>query len=188
MRILRTVLPIAALALAGCEFFGSTTVPATDTQAPWGVVALYFDGDHEEIRVGDRTLPDSVNILAFDYVTSDVNKIFYALAAGVDGGGVREVTLTSRLYYRCLWGDTSNQIIEPWGSITVDQDGSVGDTVDNGLYVPKFFRARNYLSSIGSCDSGGYRIILEWYSTTEDFHGNLTHYGLARLQYIEWGD
>lgn len=179
-------LAVAALASTGCEYFSTTTVPASDTQLPFAAVALYFDGDHEELRFGRRSVAESFNTEEFNYVTSDPLKPYFAITAGVDGGGVREVRMWSRVYYRCLWGDVSVKIIEPWTSQTVQQEGSIGSTVDNGLYTWRPFVARNYFSSLERCDGGGFRITMQWYGSAEDFHGNYTYFGAGKVTFVDW--
>ncbi|MEM6995745.1 MAG: hypothetical protein AAF721_34870 [Myxococcota bacterium] len=186
MRTASFLFALGCLTSSGCEFFHTTTVPATDTSKPWAAVALYVNGDHEQLRVGDRGLVDAATTATFETVTFDPFQFYLPLAAGVDGGGVAEVRMGSRRYYQCLYGDTSTQLIENWTYQTVTQAGEPGDTVDDGLYIADFFRAADHIGSVGPCDADGYRIIMEWYSRATDFHGNVAHMGLGRVTYYDW--
>lgn len=180
---------IATLALAsgGCEYFSTTTIPASDPYDPWASVAVYFDGDHEYIRVGDQDLATAYNSEAFHHTTDDPFDYFFALAAGVDGSGVAEVEMTSQVYVRCIYGAPNQTVLDPWTTETVTQSGSPGDTVDNGLYVARFFRGLDYLDGLDTCSDGNYRITLAWYSRTRDFGGNEAYYGTARISYFHFG-
>ena len=62
----RAVVPLSLLALSACEFFHTTTVPAVDNSAPWAIVSVYDDGEHEELRLGNMTITQAVNTRLFD--------------------------------------------------------------------------------------------------------------------------
>lgn len=177
----------ALLVLAGCEFFHPTTVPVSDTSKPWAVVALYYDDDHQEMSIGDMTLTDAVNDEQFEHVTSDPWDFFIALGAGVDGGGVHEVQMQSRVTARCVYGPPDTRVLEPWTLQTVTQHGGPGDTVDNGLYASKGFRGGDWLGELDFCPDDAYTVSLWWFSRAEDFHGNVAHRGLGKVTYLQWG-
>jgi hypothetical protein len=184
----RLALTLAPLILGGCEYFGTTTVPASDPQHPWAAVALWYDGDHQEYGVGNQTLSTAYNNTAFDVVTTNPWDYFMALGAGIDGGGVAEVQMTSRVRARCAYGALNYRILEPWATQTVSQSGSPGDTVDNGLYVAKSFRGGDYLSELDFCSDGSYFVLLEFYVRAEDFGGNVAYYGRGRVRYWHLGN
>lgn len=174
--------------LSGCEFFHTTTVPASDSTDPWAVVAVYFDGDHQDLRLGDMTAGDAANTTVFHRYTTDPFDSFIALGAGVDGGGVHQVRMHTRVVARCFYGLPNFQILEPWATQTTTRTASPGDTVSDGLYLAKPFRGADYLADLNFCSDGSYNVTLEWWVTAEDFHDNDAHYGRGKVTYILWGD
>lgn len=175
------------LLVAGCEFFHSTTVPVSDTSAPWAVVSLHYDGDHQQIYPGNESLVQASTSSEFEHATSNPWKSFIALAAGVDGGGVAQVQMHSRITAQCVYGPIDLHVLEPWTQQTVTQAGSPGDTVDDGLFAFKGFRGGDWLSHLTFCSDGSYKVSLAWYAVARDFHGNVAHKGLGRVSYVKWG-
>jgi hypothetical protein len=184
---LRILYASTLLTLAGCEFFHPTTVPVSDMSDPWAVVSLYFDGDHQELRVGDMSPATAVNTLLFDEVTDDPYQSFIAIAAGVDGSGVHEVEIHSRVIARCVYGPANLQVLEPWSTRTVTRVASPGDTVQDGLYTFETFRGIDYVSDFDFCPDNSYQASLEWYARAENFHGGVAYYGRGRVTYVQFG-
>ena len=182
-----SILLLAPLATAGCEFFHPTTVPASDTSAPWAVVALYYDGDHQEMAIGNEALVDAATTSEFEVATSNPWESYIALAAGVDGGGTSEVQMHSTITAQCLYGSPDRHVLQPWTQQTATQEGSVGDTVDDGIYAFKSFRGGDWLSHLDFCEDGSYKVSLAWYSVAKDFHGNIARKGLGRVTYVKFG-
>lgn len=187
MRYSSVSLLAALVALPGCEFFHPTTVPASDGNAPWAVVALHYDGDHQEMAIGNEALVDAATANEFEVATSNPWKSYIVLAAGIDGGGTSEVQMHSIVTARCLHGPSMQQVLQPWTQQTVTQAGSVGATVDDGLYTFKAFRGGDWLSHLDFCSDGSYKVSLAWYAVAKDFHGNVARKGLGRVSYVKFG-
>ena len=182
----RSLLVLSSLALSGCEYFYPTVVPASDTSDPWAVVSLYFDGDHQEIRVGDTDLVTAQGVERFNHVTTDPYDYFFVLAAGVDSGGIAEVELHTRVTARCVYGSPNPQVLENWNTHTVTQAGSPGQTVDNGLYAVVGFAGADFFGDLTFCPDDAYLVTREWFSRTEDFHGNVAYYGKGKVTYWQY--
>lgn len=187
MRFPKAPICLSLLALAGCEFFHPTTIPSSDTTAPYAIVSLYYDDDHQELMLGRKSLADAANKEVFNVVTTDPYEGYIALAAGLDGGGVQRVEMSSRVFARCVYGPANVTILEPWSTQVDTQSGSPGDTVDNGLYVPKSFQGYRYQSHLDFCSDGNYQVTLEFLARARDFHGNWANYGLGKVTYVQWG-
>ncbi len=183
----RSAVPLSILALSGCEFFHPTTVPATDNSDPWAIVSLYADGDHEEIRLGDMTIAEASGARVFERVTQDPSESFIALAAGVDGGGTRQVEMHSRVYARCVYGPANVHILEPWAVQRTSRTASPGETVQNGLYLYKGFRGIDYLDALDFCSDDNYQVTLQWSARAWDFSDNFAAYGSGRVTYVHFG-
>lgn len=183
----RSVVPLSLLAVVGCEFFHPTTVPATDNSDPWAVIAIYADGRHQDIRVGDMTIAEASNTRVFERVTQDPWESFIALSAGVDGGGIRQVEMHSRVFARCVYGPANLQILEPWAVQRTTRTGSPGDIVQNGLYLYKNFRGIDYVDALDFCSDDNYQVTIQWSSRAWDFSNNFAAYGSGRVTYVQFG-
>jgi len=151
---------IALTALGGCKYWYTVTVPASDSAKPVTFTTLYYDGDHQV--VGNSSAG------GFHFVMSDADQPFFIVGSGIDSGGTSRVKLTHWLHHSCKVGGGSGG---PSYSHTVYQSGSIGSTVENGLYTTAYMRFSNL---INPCDYPG-----AWESTkvfitaeAEDFHGN----------------
>jgi len=173
--------------LSGCEYFGEVLVPSSDSAAPYSILSVWHEGEHRDLSLGRESLLDASSGNALEYAISDRDAIYIAISAGLDGGGVREIRQQYRVSYRCLWGPPVRTVLVPWTPMTQTQRGEVGDSVSNGLWTGAVFRARNYLDRVEGCPSDGFRLEFEWLTSSEDFHGNRSAWGLGVMRYVDWG-
>jgi hypothetical protein len=114
---------LPTLGFTDCESFGPVTVPATDTDAPFGVFRVYLD-DTEQV-VGSTTLE-------VDYDSS-----FIVVPAIMDGGGAKELHVTETVVVKCQWWwypEITFDLAPYSNSFVESQAGGVGSTVSNGIY------------------------------------------------------
>jgi hypothetical protein len=150
-------------ALSGCKYFSSVVVPARDTEAPVPVVGLWSAAlqDYALIRTG---------ITPLEFVTSDPDAQFMAVASGVDSGGVRQVKLQRSSRTLCSKGEISSLQTATYIDQVVTQDGAVGSTVKNGLWSGDPIRGRD----LDTCPAGFtlQEATYSWTTEVTDFHDN----------------
>lgn len=180
--------PLALLSLLacltaapGCEFFSDTIIPSVDNRVPYSWVAVYTIADG---HVGtDHATNGHVPITAshrWQYVIEDPNELHMALAATTDSGGAKQIRMQSQVVVRCF-NSPYWFALEPLDTRVKSQSGSVGDTVENGVWTGRPFKPSEWFDQIYECDHG--YISMNWITKSEDFSGNVSHHGPARLIY-----
>ena len=166
---IRFLLAAGAFSLVGCEYFSNVVIPATDVESPTAFVGVYDADKGEYIRIG---VWDPIE----ERVTNP-NKTYALVAAGMDAGGMRRITMTSFGTIKCTIPGGVN--VTQWkGAPKIEeQEGTVGSTVSNGLYT--YFTVK-----IGDQCGPGSRLVLYeifWSAFAEDFYGHKSAAGGGRF-------
>jgi len=141
-----------------CQYFSSTTVPPTDTSPPATWDGVWTAGDYAKL---------STNPGSFTYHIALGAQVI-AVSSGIDGGGVRKVTMATDESWTCCSGNICSGTESLSAPTIATQNGSIGATVSNGVWTGLSVQAH------GPCNPGYtlsfYRFA--WTTTAEDFHGN----------------
>lgn len=141
--ILQLLLIFSLVPLSGftsCQYFSTTTVPASDTTPPIAVASL-VRGSDQVIRFG-----------SLSEVTHDPNENLIPISAIYDNGGARTVTMNRSVRVTCRQGSlTQLSIFDFLPSLTDTQAGSVGSSVSDGIWVGEGIRFSQF---IGVCNPG----------------------------------
>ncbi|HEX7842498.1 MAG TPA: hypothetical protein VF469_33725 [Kofleriaceae bacterium] len=143
-----------------CQYFSSTTVPATDTTPPATWDGVWTNGDYAALRANPGSfiyhIPLGAQVIA--------------VSSGMDDGGVSKVTTATEEGWLCCSGNICSSTGSLSSPTIATQDGSIGSTVSNGVWTGLTVQAHNF------CNAGftltSYRFA--WTTTAEDFHGNKT--------------
>jgi hypothetical protein len=165
MKNTRQTLLLAPLLLAvtmgstDCEYFGETTVPASDPSPPTSYDGVWRGGEYVAIGAS--------------YASSGITYHFtpgqtvIAVSSAIDTEGVRKVTLSGAHSWQCCQGNICSSTSSASTPITDTQSGSVGSTVSNGIWVGQA------ISQLPTCNSGytlkHYRFA--WTTYAENFYG-----------------
>jgi hypothetical protein len=155
--LLPLVLPL--LGFTNCQYFSSTTVPASDTTVPIAVPSLMMDGE-QQIRFGSLS------------ITTNELKDFFAIAAIYDTGGARSVVMNQGMTIECSGRGLTQRIVQDFSNPPTDrQRGGPGSTVSNGIYVWSYI---DFAAQARLCDPGFTvsRITYGWNFSGDDFFGN----------------
>jgi hypothetical protein len=150
-----------------CQYFSTTTVPATDTTAPTAWDAVWTNGDYAKVI----NSPGS-----FTYHIPLGGHVI-AIASAIDGGGVRKVTMQTDEIWTCCSGNicSSSEAFEV--PTVATQSGSVGATVSTGVWT-------GLDVTTGSAPCGALTSYqFSWTTTAEDFHGNKVVGAMQRIVY-----
>ena len=143
-----------------CQYFYSTTVPATDTTAPATWDGVWTNGDYVELVTNPGAFTHHVAL----------GEEVIAVSSGIDDGGVSNVTMATEESWLCCSGNICSDTESLSSPIVATQAGSVGATVSSGVWTGPAVQV------IDSCNVGytlaSYRFA--WTTTTVDFHGNKT--------------
>lgn len=157
-RLSPCVLPVAAaLLFGGCEFVSDTVVPAVDHTSPFAAPTIFTNGAHSWAE--GKT-----------FTTSSKNKTWIAVAGGFDKGGTKRLVMHREAYaYIDIGGGYGQKMHIHLAPKVITQSGSVGQTVDNGLWTVDFVKPSSFgAGAQGTVTEAGYSYWVE----AEDFHGN----------------
>lgn len=155
---------LALMGAGGCSYWYTVTVPASDTTAPVALNTLYYDSGHQ--------IAGSSSGGGFSTTWADPYKGFFVVGSGMDSGGTHRVDLSVSIGNNCRKGSVGQNIGPPLVvPLTEIQPGSVGSSVNNGLYGAQYIR---FADMSNPCSPGW-----TWVATTvhisataRDFHGN----------------
>ena len=152
-----------------CQYFSSTTVPATDTTAPATWDGVWTNGDYVEIANNPGSFTHHVAL----------GEEVFAISSGIDGGGVSNVTMVTEESWLCCSGNICSDTQSFSSPVVATQAGSVGATVSDGVWTGLAVQA------VDSCNAGytlaSYRFA--WTTTATDFHGNKTTGATQQIVY-----
>lgn len=167
----RPVVLSALVLLSGCDLFSSVTVPASDNVSPTAIASVWIESSYEATSSGASPL---------SYTVTDPDKTHMAIGAIMDAGGAHSVAISAELVLDCDLGGIAQRQYLTYAPISQTQSGSVGDTVDNGVYTAHGIR----FSSL-SCTSGTLtQARFTWNVSGEDLHGNSASHNGAEMVYI----
>ena len=163
------IVAVTALVLvSGCKYFSDVVVPEHDTEAPLPIVGLWSSTlqDYVVLRTG---------ITPLEFETSDPDATFFAVASGMDTGGVQQVKILRSSRTLCSKGDISAIQTGTFTNQVVTQDGAIGATVKNGLFTGQVIRGRD----LDTCPSGFtlQEATFSWGTEVQDFHKNTSTLG-----------
>lgn len=156
---------------AGCDYFSDVVVPTFDFDPPIAMAGVYRGGQYLAVSNNNGT--------PLSYQVSSLDDYYIPFGAGIDDGGMKRMTMQpefNRVCTRGTLGQSQSGLLVP---IVRTQSGSAGATVSNGLWDGPVLRLRDY----AQCNPGFTLSYVEytWRVTAEDFGGNSTSHGWARI-------
>jgi hypothetical protein len=162
MRRICALLLLVPVVGFGCEYFGTVTVPASDSDPPIMATRYWLDG---------------VETITFDpveEVVTDLETLFVVVPAVYDSGGAASLSLRQSVRVGChnFSTDIGQLSIVHLFDKSSQQDGSPGDSVENGLYTSGDI---NSMAEFEDYCVGGFvldSVEYSWFAEGTDFAGN----------------
>lgn len=155
--------PLALAAMAGftnCGDFDDVTIPASDTTDPTMASRIYMGGT------------ETIAMDHYHHETDDIDTSFQVLPCMIDAGGAHRLSFHQSLWVACkdpVTGEPTEGYIADFVTESDHQDGDVGDTVSNGIYlVGESIHFSDYGCNVNAVDFIQY----QWSFLGEDFAGN----------------
>jgi hypothetical protein len=148
------LLAVGLLALQSCEYVHDVVVPAKDTGLPLAAVTLWDPKTNDHTWVAGQTV-----------VNNDPDAASYFITSGFDHGGISRLSVC----YFTRVTDKYGVVHEKEYYQQLHQAGTIGSTVDNGLWYP----IKVVPSQLAADVDGWIDFECNFQVLTEDFHGNL---------------